>query len=369
MLVALAAVKKGCFMLPAKPSDPLYYQARQHVLYSNDPGISHLQRRLRIGYQRAIALRDSLAGDAVEYRSDTDSWQIHPQADRLTDFLIEDKLAHAAQLIYNAKALVIAAGAGIGIDSGLPDYRGDEGFWRAYPMLGRQRLPFERIASPHAFRKYPATAWGFYGHRLNLYRATMPHAGFSLLQSWAQRMEQGCFVFTSNVDGHFQKAGFPSARVYECHGSIHRLQCIANCTGSTWPTVDLHPRIDEASCEWQGDLPHCPHCGELARPNILMFEDWHWNQTRSDQQQMLLDMWLDSAHAPVVIEVGAGSAIPTVRQFTRRMQQRGSRLIRINLHDANIFNPDAIEFALGAKEALQRVDQYLINAHNASGLD
>lgn len=67
-------------MIAAKPSDPFYYQARQHVLYSNDPGISHLQRRLRIGYQRAIALCEALAGDAVEYRSDTDSLQIHPQA-------------------------------------------------------------------------------------------------------------------------------------------------------------------------------------------------------------------------------------------------------------------------------------------------
>lgn len=341
------------------PRDPLHYQARQHMLYANDTSVAHLQRRLRIGHQHAIALREALAGDAVEYRAETDSWHIHPDADRATDFLLQDKLARAAHLLQNAKALVIAAGAGMGIDSGLPDFRGDNGFWRAYPALGRQRLPFERIASPHAFQKRPATAWGFYGHRLNLYRATTPHAGFGLLHAWAQRMAQGGFVFTSNVDGHFQKAGFPSAHVYECHGSIHRLQCTANCKGLIWPTADLHPQVDEAACEWQGELPRCPRCGALARPNILMFDDWHWNHTRSARQRMLLDTWLDSAPAPLVIEIGAGRAVPTVRNFTRRMQQRGSPLVRINLRDANIHNPDAIELALGAREALERIASHI----------
>ena len=343
----------------AAPRDPLYHQARQHLLHSDNVSVAHLQRRLRIGYQRAIDLRAALEGDAVEYRARTDSWHIRPDADRVTDFLLEEKLAQAAHLVQNAKALVIAAGAGMGIDSGLPDFRGDEGFWRAYPALGRQRLRFERIASPQAFDKHPATAWGFYGHRLNLYRATTPHAGFGLLHGWAQRMAQGCFVFTSNVDGQFQKAGFPTARIHECHGTIHRLQCTANCSGQIWPTADLHPQVDEAACLLQGEPPRCPRCGALARPNILMFDDWHWNHTRSQQQRMLLDLWLDSAPAPLVIEIGAGRAVPTVRHFTRRLQQRGSPLVRINLHDANIHNPDAIELALGAREALERIQQHL----------
>ena len=341
------------------PRDPLYQQARQHLLHSNDTSIARLQRRLRIGYQHAARLRQELEGDAVQYRPDTDSWHIHPEADRHTDFLLDEKLARAAQLLRAAQALVVAAGAGMGVDSGLPDFRSAEGFWRAYPALGRKRLGFADIASPRAFTKRPATAWGFYGHRLNLYRATTPHAGFGLLHDWAQRMQQGCFVFTSNVDGHFQKAGFPPARVYECHGSIHRLQCTAHCNGDIWGTADLHPQVDEATCQWQGEMPRCPHCGALARPNILMFDDWQWNSDRSDVQRTLLDRWLDSAQAPLVVEIGAGRAIATVRHFSQRMQQRGSPLIRINLHEANIHNPDAIELALGAQEALAALQQHL----------
>lgn len=340
------------------PRDPLYLQARQHLLHSNDTSISGLQRRLRIGYRHATCLRQALEGDAVQYRPETDSWHIHPDADRHTDFSLDEKLARAAQLLRGAQSLVIAAGAGMGIDSGLPDFRGAEGLWRAYPALARQRLDFTSIASPRAFAEHPATAWGFYGHRLNLYRATTPHAGFGLLHAWAQRMQQGCFVFTSNVDGHFQKAGFPAARVYECHGTIHRLQCTVPCGDELWPTAELHPQVDESTCLLQGELPRCPRCSSLARPNILMFDDWHWNDARSQSQRMLLERWLDSAGAPLVIEIGAGRAVPTVRHFTRRMQQRGSQLIRINLHEANIHNLDAIELALGARQALEWIQQH-----------
>jgi len=193
------------------PRDPLHYQARQHMLHANDTSVALLQRRLRIGHQHAIALREALAGDAVEYRAETDSWHIRPDADRATDFLLQDKLARAAHLVQSAKALVIAAGAGMGIDSGLPDFRGDNGFWRAYPALGRQRLPFERIASPHAFQKRPATAWGFYGHRLNLYRATTPHAGFGLLHAWAQRMAQSSSPVPSSTGPPSRKKSCPNS--------------------------------------------------------------------------------------------------------------------------------------------------------------
>jgi len=106
--------------------------------------------------------------------------------------------AEAARLIAAADGLIIAAGAGMGVDSGLPDFRGNAGFWRAYPALAEARIAFEDIASPDAFRASPARAWGFYGHRLNLYRRTVPHAGFSILQAIAGRLAQGSFVFTLN---------------------------------------------------------------------------------------------------------------------------------------------------------------------------
>src|SRR6516225_4226424 len=118
----------------------------------------------------------------------------------------------AARAVASAETMLLAAGAGLGVDSGLPDFRGDQGFWRAYPPYQKLGLRFTSLANPQWFTRDPALAWGFYGHRLNLYRATRPHAGFGILLSWACRVKHGAFIFTSNVDGQFQRAGFDPER-------------------------------------------------------------------------------------------------------------------------------------------------------------
>jgi hypothetical protein len=92
----------------------------------------------------------------------------------------------AAALIASAGALVIAAGAGMGIDSGLPDFRCNTGLWQAYPALAAAQPPFMAIASPTALRDDPRRAWGFYGHRLALYRDAVPHPGFAMLRNWGE---------------------------------------------------------------------------------------------------------------------------------------------------------------------------------------
>src|SRR5450432_764407 len=100
---------------------------------------------------------------------------------------IAERYKLAAQEIASADALLIGAGAGMGVDSGLPDFRGNQGFWRAYPMYAARKLDFAAMADPRWFRSDPAFAWGFYGHRRNLYRATQPHEGFQILKRWAER--------------------------------------------------------------------------------------------------------------------------------------------------------------------------------------
>src|SRR4051794_26672545 len=120
---------------------------------------------------------------------------------------VKADLARAAELISTADALLYCTGAGMGVDSGLPDFRGAEGFWRAYPPYQRLGLAFEELADPAHFATDPELAWGFYGHRLALYRATVPHPGFDVLLAWA-RAARPARVFTSNVDGQFQRAGF-----------------------------------------------------------------------------------------------------------------------------------------------------------------
>ena len=150
-----------------------------------------------------------------------------------TDPSLAEQIQCAVQAIREADGLLITAGAGMGVDSGLPDFRSSEGFWNAYPALGKLNIDFQHIACPQAFIEDPTLAWGFYGHRLNLYRRTAPHDGFRILREIAEKLPNGAFVATSNVDGQFQKAGFSEQRIYEVHGSIHRMRCMDD-SGTLW---------------------------------------------------------------------------------------------------------------------------------------
>lgn len=261
----------------------------------------------------------------------------------------------AAKWLAQADALVIAAGAGIGVDSGLPDFRGRSGFWAAYPALGKRGMDFTAIASPQSFVTDARLAWGFYGHRLKLYRNTQPHAGFNLLLEWAARMPHGARVFTSNVDGQFEKAGFAADTVYACHGSIHTMQCTVPCCETLWPASEFDPDVDEATCMLRGELPRCPRCGALARPNVLMFDDWAWIDGQA-QRRRDLDRWLATTSRPLVLEIGAGTAVHTVRHFAQHVVRNfGGRLVRINPRESAVLNERGVGVALGALDALQGI--------------
>lgn len=266
-------------------------------------------------------------------------------------------IERAANILEQADSLIIAAGAGMGVDSGLPDFRGTEGFWRAYPALKVARIDFARIASPKSFQENPRRGWGFYGHRLALYRNTIPHEGFHILKQWAANLDHGCSVFTSNVDGQFQKAGFDPLQIVECHGSIHYLQCIDNCQRSIWTTSDFAPIVDETTCELLSTPPVCYRCDSIARPNILMFNDWNWIEDRTEQQERRQQLYLSKVKRPLVIEIGAGTNIPSVRNFSHRIIHRhNGRLIRINPTDYKVPTPLDVGLKMGALEALRLID-------------
>ncbi len=273
----------------------------------------------------------------------------------------EAGIERAAEAVAQADAMLIGAGAGMGVDSGLPDFRGDEGFWESYPPFEERGLDFYDLANPRWFHEDPRLAWGFYGHRLHLYRETDPHAGHRHLLDWGEAMAADPFVFTSNVDGQFQKAGCPEGEILECHGTIHHLQCGEACRRAVWPAEGVDIEIDEETFRARGELPRCRHCGGIARPNVLMFGDVGWVGDRTERQKARFREWLASRHGDemVVIECGAGTAVPTVRSRCERVADRfGATLIRVNPRESQA-PPGAISLAAGALEVLTAIDERL----------
>ena len=267
----------------------------------------------------------------------------------------------AASIIREAEVIVVTAGAGMGVDSGLPDFRGDRGFWKAYPAYSRLGLSFIDCANPQHFADDPSFGWGFYGHRTNLYRDTIPHDGFHIIRKWIERNSADYFVVTSNVDGQFQKAGYAEDRILEVHGSIHRLQCQTPCSSNIWCN-DKVIRIEESTMRARHPLPRCPDCGEVSRPNILMFGDWSWLPDRTRIQEHAFDQFLttNADRRIAVIEMGAGSAIPTIRATSERIgwNFENATVIRINPRVPEIKAPH-ISMPYGALEGLQKIDALL----------
>ncbi len=271
---------------------------------------------------------------------------------------LNEQLDRAAEAIADADALLIGAGAGMGVDSGLPDFRGDEGFWNAYPPFkGKQ---FAEMSNPVWFKRDPAQAWGFFGHRIDLYQSTEPHAGFEILLSWAESKANSYFVFTSNVDGHFQRAGFDENKVIECHGALTHLQCVTPCSHDIWPVSDLRIDVDMETVKATSEMPTCRNCEQLARPNVLMFGDRYWVEDRAELQHSKYQEWLRSLRSDrmanlAIIEIGAGTGVPTVRY---ECESQLGTLVRINPRDPQV-SLGGISLPIGGLEALRQIAERL----------
>jgi len=270
---------------------------------------------------------------------------------------LQEKFKKAARVVKTSRALIITSGAGMGIDSGLPDYRGEEGFWREYPLYRRLGINYFDAANPEHFSSDPHFGWGFYAHRIDLYRKTNPHEGFYILKRWIKEFDLNYFVVTSNVDGQFQKAGYPEEKIYEVHGSIHYLQCTLPCGDSIWYN-DQEVEVDFETM-LSLSIIHCPYCGAVARPNVLMFGDFSWIGDRSDKQEDRFREFLQQHQDDniVVIEIGAGTSVPTIRNLTLRLARSyNARVIRINPREYEI-SPPHISLPCGGLDGLEKIDE------------
>ena len=272
---------------------------------------------------------------------------------------LELYIQQAREIIKSADTLLITAGAGIGVDSGLPDFRGNEGFWQAYPVAKARGLSFESLANPEWFERDPSLAWAFYGHRLNLYRDTVPHEGFMMLRELCRSKGDDYFILTSNVDGQFQKAGFDDNKIYEIHGSIHHLQCAGNADHGIWLADAVDVEVDMAEFKAIEPLPKCPTCSRIARPNIMMFGDWDWLEKRSKYQLKRYADWKKEVVAEkikvAVIEIGAGTAIPSIRRMSESAaKQFHTSLIRINPRESHGLQ-GTVKLPLGGFEGIKAI--------------
>ncbi|KAE8995285.1 hypothetical protein PR001_g20127 [Phytophthora rubi] len=272
----------------------------------------------------------------------------------------------AAEKLAAADFLLIATGAGFSADSSLPVYA-DIAKVDAYKLMD---VEYQDVCDPYMLEQDEEVFYGFWGSCTNSYRDTKYHPGYHILRKWrdakcgtnygnnadekrssfraafdrlnacdalpsgvtADSVTDGpFFVYTSNVDSHFRR-DFDCKEVYELHGSVEMWQCAGDVeTGAREPCekiwklpADFRFELDVATMRAPGaEATTCPECGGKGRPNVLMFHDRQWIANTAEENgyiawESVMEVMLqeDPTLNLVVLEIGCGTRVPSVRRET-----------------------------------------------------
>jgi NAD-dependent SIR2 family protein deacetylase len=258
--------------------------------------------------------------------------------------------------------LFVLTGAGCSTDSGIPDYRDQDGNWKRKAPLSHQDF----LRSDHLRRRYWARS--MIGWRL-LSEASPNAAHYELAE-----MERTGYVHqlvTQNVDGLHQRAG--SKRVIDLHGRITQVLCLV--CGALHPRAEIQALLEAANSEWldlsgnsapDGDadvepdaledirVPDCPHCGGLLKPDVVFFGD-----TVPKERVSAAMMALEESAAMLV--VGSSLSVFSGYRFCLRAKELGRPIAAINLGHTRADEFFAIKVKRSCGETLASLAEHLSN--------
>ncbi|HXG74452.1 MAG TPA: NAD-dependent deacylase [Candidatus Nitrosotenuis sp.] len=203
-----------------------------------------------------------------------------------------------ARQIKNAQKIVFVTGAGISQESGIPTFRGKDGYWRKYDPM--------QLATIDAFYENPKLVWEWYEDRRKNILAAHPNKGHLAIAELAKYKD--VVVLTQNIDGLHQRAG--SKKVYELHGSIIRIKC----------TVCDYK--DDITSSFDALPPKC-RCGNMLRPDVVWFGE-----------PLPQDVWMEAIkHAQscdVMVIAGTSLVVSPANHLPIYAKQNGAVLVEVN---------------------------------------
>lgn len=218
---------------------------------------------------------------------------------------MDDKIAEFQRMIDESKKIVFFGGAGVSTESGIPDFRSQDGLYSQ-----QWKYPPETIISRSFFDANPQEFYRFYREKL-IIKGVEPNITHLKLAELEQAGKLTAVV-TQNIDGLHQKAG--SKKVYELHGSVLRNFC-----------MDCHSFYDEKfiseSENAEDKLPHCPECGGLVKPDVVLYEEGLDDNTVNGAIKAI-------AEADMLIIGGTSLVVYPAAGFIRYFQ--GKNLVMIN---------------------------------------
>jgi NAD-dependent deacetylase len=225
---------------------------------------------------------------------------------------------------------IFLTGAGISAESGIPTFRGKEGYW----TVGAQEYHPQELATHQAFTEMPYEVWAWYLYRRDVCRAAPPNAGHQALVQAERLLGDQFLLVTQNVDGLHLRAGNSPERTYEVHGNIDYFRCADSCTPERYPLGEgfLPFAKGQKVTPEQQALLVCPRCGGRARPHVLWFDECYNEEFyRFDSSRAA------AAKAVALVSVGTSGNTNLPVQMGFIAAQRGTFLVDIN-PDSNPFS-------------------------------
>ena len=216
--------------------------------------------------------------------------------------------SHVREYAHTNGRIVVLTGAGSSAESGIPTFRGEEGYWQ----VGSRQYHPQEMATFRAFCEMPDEVWAWYLHRRAVCRASVPNAAHRALVRMERHLGQRFQLITQNVDGLHLRAGQSSERTWQIHGNIDFMRCAKECDATLHP-MPAGVEVDVGRTNGVDDrlraLLVCPSCGGRARPHVLWFDEMY------DEARYRFESSMNAttgADALIVIGTSGATTLPTL---------------------------------------------------------
>ncbi len=233
---------------------------------------------------------------------------------------LHEVLEHAAS---RSGPVVVLTGAGISAESGIPTFRGPEGYW----TVGSRHYQPEEMATVAMFRRSPDSVWAWYLHRRSVCLAAAPNAGHRALARLEAALGPRFVLLTQNVDGLHLRAGNSLDRTWQIHGNLNFMRCARECTADLLPVPAecVARERDTALPSEDASRLRCARCGGWMRPHVLWFDETY------DEPRYHFESALEvSRRAALLLVVGTSGATTLPLHVGRIAASCGAALIDVD---------------------------------------
>ncbi|MBF0200736.1 MAG: RNA polymerase subunit sigma [Desulfamplus sp.] len=224
----------------------------------------------------------------------------------------------------NSKRITVLTGAGVSAESGIPTFRGSEGYW----TVGSKNYHPQEIATYAMFGKMRHEVWKWYLYRLGVCRSAKPNPGHLAIVEMEQILEDRFTLITQNVDGLHIRAGNSQKKTYQIHGNIDYMRCDKFCSMTIYPIPDDIPLIsrgdDLSGKDWQ--LLSCPGCGCPTRPHVLL-----WDESYNEEYYRFHSALKVAEETDLLFIVGTTGATNLPNQIVTQVLYQGGTVIDLNI--------------------------------------